>query len=59
MALDGKTWPGAARMAEARGLGHPAPVRVLPAQVSGGVNVREKFGEPFVVGRHRSRSRLR
>jgi hypothetical protein len=51
IALGGKTWAGAARMAEAPDLGHPAPVRVLPAQVSGGVNVREKFGESFVVGR--------
>ena len=38
-------------MAEVPGLGHPAPVRGLPAQVSGGVNVREKFGESFVIGR--------
>ena len=38
-------------MAEVPGVGHPAPVRVLPAQMSGGVNVREKFGESFIVGR--------
>ena len=36
-------------MTEAPGLGHPAPVRVLPAKVSGGVNVREKFGESFAT----------
>jgi hypothetical protein len=40
-------------MAETPGVGHPAPARVFPAQVSGGVNVREKFGEPFRVGRCR------
>jgi hypothetical protein len=44
------------------GLGHRAPVWVRPAQVSGGVNVGEKFGECFIarssyprrrfVGRH-------
>ena len=53
MALDWKMWPGAARMAEGAGLGHPAPVGVLPAQVSGGVNVGEKFGESLIAERCR------
>jgi hypothetical protein len=47
----GKSGPGAPSMAEVPGLGAPAPVRGLPAQVSGGVNVREKFGESFRAGR--------
>jgi DNA-binding NarL/FixJ family response regulator len=45
-------------MTEAPGLGHPAPVRVLPAQVSGGVNVREKFGECFSVASSYPRRRF-
>jgi hypothetical protein len=36
-------------MADVRGLGHPAPVRGLPAQVGSGANMREKFGESLSV----------
>jgi hypothetical protein len=49
--LGGKSGPGAPSMAQVPGLGHPAPVRGPPAQVIGGVNVREKFRESFSVAR--------
>jgi hypothetical protein len=49
---------GRPRMAEVPGLGHPEPVGALPAQVSGGVNVGEKFGEPLIVGSFYPRRRF-
>ena len=60
IALGGEDLAGRrARMAEPPRLGHPAPVRELAAQASGGVNVREKFGETFATTRyHRRGSRL-
>jgi hypothetical protein len=50
----GKTGRAPPPWARRRGLGHPAPARVPPAQVSGVVNVREKSGESFGVPRYRS-----
>jgi hypothetical protein len=41
--------PGAPNVANVPGLGHPASLQGLPAQVSCGVKVREKFGESFAL----------
>ena len=45
MTLGQEVRAGAPSTSEVPVLGHPAPVRGLPAQMNGGVNVREKFGE--------------
>jgi hypothetical protein len=43
--------PGASRTAEMPDPGHLTTTWVLPAEVSGGVNVREKLGECFLLER--------